>query len=90
MRSEAEVEKLIQEMVDRTKGDYITQGCAFNKKCPRQMNLLKKSLMHSNSFSGLVKEVLAINFGGGIEAQITSSPFTMDNTPKKRSVDGWL
>ena len=90
MRSEAEVERLIEEMVSRTKGTYITQGCSFNKNCPRQMNLLKKALMHSNSFSGLVKEVLAVNFGGGAEVHTTSSPLIADNIPSKRSVDGWL
>lgn len=89
-RSEEEVDKMIEDMMKRTKGNYITQGCAFNKNCPRQMNILKNSLMSSNSFSGLVKEVLAINFGGGME---TSPSFRSNNEysqPKTKSVEGWI
>lgn len=62
MRSEVEVDKMIEDLVKRTKGKYITQGCSFNKTCPRQMDMLKKALMSSASFSGLVKEMLAVKF----------------------------
>jgi len=61
-RNEEEVDKMIEEMINRTKGNYITQACAFNKNCPRQMDLLKKALMSSVSFSGLVKEALTVRF----------------------------
>ena len=55
LRSEEEVDKLIEDMIKRTKGRYLTQGVSFNKTCPRQMDLLNKSLMSSVSFSGLAK-----------------------------------
>lgn len=70
LRSEEEVDEMIEDMVNRTNGRYITQGVAFNKSCPRQMGLLKKALMSSVSFSSLGKEMLAIRFSersGGIE-----------------------
>lgn len=54
-----DVDKRIEELVKRTKGDYITQACAFNKNSPRQMELLRFALQQSDSFSGLVKELLA-------------------------------
>lgn len=66
LRSEIEVDEMIKDMVGRTKGNYLTQGVAFNKNCPRQMALLKKSLMASVSFSGLAKEILAVKFNGGL------------------------
>ncbi|AGI11884.1 hypothetical protein X915_gp258 [Bacillus phage vB_BanS-Tsamsa] len=62
MRTEQEVDTMIAEMTNRTKGNYITQGVSFNKTCPRQMALLKKALMLSVSFSGLAKETLAMRF----------------------------
>lgn len=62
IRTEQEVDELIEEMANRTKGKYITQGVAFNKTCPRQRALLKKALMASASFSGLAKEILATHF----------------------------
>ena len=65
MRTEEEVNKMIEDMVSRTKGKYITQGISFNKACPRQMGLLKKALMSSVSFSGLGKELLALKFEVG-------------------------
>jgi len=68
MRTEAEVNKLVDEMVSRTKGKYITQGVSFNKECPRQMGLLKSALMSSASFSGLAKEILALRFNGGVSS----------------------
>ena len=61
-KSEEEVDKAIEDMINRTKGKYITQGVVFNKTCPRQMGLLKKALMSSTSFSGLAKEMLALRF----------------------------
>jgi hypothetical protein len=64
VRSEEEVNKMIEEMTKRTKGKYITQGVSFNKTCPRQMDMLKKALMSSASFSGLAKEMLAMRFNG--------------------------
>lgn len=69
LRSEIEVDEMIKDMVNRTKGNYLTQGVAFNKNCPRQMALLKKSLMASVSFSGLAKEILAVKFNGGLVKQ---------------------
>lgn len=65
LRGEEEVDKLIEDMIKRSRGKYITQGVAFNKDCPRQMKLLKQSLMASVSFSGLAKELLAIKFKDG-------------------------
>lgn len=62
LKSEEEVDQMIEDMVNRSKGKYITQGVAFNKSCPRQMGLLKKALMSSASFSSLGKEMLAIRF----------------------------
>lgn len=62
LRSEEEVDAMIEEMIKRSKGRYITQGVSFNKSCPRQMGLLKKALMSSASFSGLGKEMLAVKF----------------------------
>lgn len=64
IRSEEEVDAMIEDMVKRSKGRYITQGVSFNKESPRQMNLLKKALMSSASFSGLGKELLAEKFNG--------------------------
>lgn len=61
-KNEEEVDKMIEEMIKRTKGKYLTQGVSFNKTCPRQMELLKLSLMSSASFSGLIKELLALRF----------------------------
>ncbi|WP_416147919.1 hypothetical protein ACM26V_16940 [Salipaludibacillus sp. HK11] len=53
------VDETLQKLIAKNKGDYITQGCAFNKNCPRQMELLRFALESSASFSGLVKEMLA-------------------------------
>lgn len=64
IRSEEEVDAMIEDMVKRSKGRYITQGVSFNKESPRQMDLLKKALMSSASFSGLGKELLAEKFNG--------------------------
>lgn len=62
MRTETEVDSIIEDMIMRTKGKYITQAVAFNKSCPRQMRMLKQALVDSVSFSGLVKEMIAIRF----------------------------
>lgn len=59
IRSEEEVDKMIEEMKRKTKSKYITQAVTFNKQSQRQMELLKFALMHSTSFSGLGKELIA-------------------------------
>lgn len=64
LRSEEEAEQLIEEMLKKGKGKYITQGVVFNKTNPREMELLKKALMSATSFSGLTKEMLTHKFNG--------------------------
>lgn len=90
MRTEEEVNKMIEDMKSRAKGKYITQGISFNKTCPRQMGLLKKALMASVSFSGLGKELLALKFdGGGI--QISSPTFVnKELKPKSKNIGNFI
>lgn len=64
IRSEEEVDALIEEMLKKGKGKYINQGVVFNKTNPREMELLKKALMSSTTFSGLTKEMLTHKFNG--------------------------
>ncbi|RKJ63442.1 hypothetical protein D7X33_26015, partial [Butyricicoccus sp. 1XD8-22] len=59
IRSEEEAEAIIQEMIKRTKTDYITQAVTFNKNKSRHLELLKFALMSSESFGGFMKELLA-------------------------------
>ncbi|UGO51108.1 hypothetical protein PQE70_gp250 [Bacillus phage vB_BanS_Nate] len=88
MRTEAEVNEMIQEMTNRTKGKYITQGVSFNKTCPRQMALLKSALMSSVSFSGLAKETLAMRFNdsspsyAGNQASMSHKPVKKETKSK--------
>lgn len=79
MRTEEEVDQMIEEMTNRVKGNYITQAVAFNKTCPRQMGLLKKALMSSISFSGLAKELLAMKVEGETNYSTT---YTVSPAPK--------
>lgn len=68
LRTEEEVDTLIEEMMKKGKGKYITQSVVFRKTNPRHIELLKKALMSSESFSGFTKEILAEKFSGtGIE-----------------------
>lgn len=90
MRTEKEVDQIIEEMIEKNKGAYITQGVAFNKKCPRQMKLLKKSLMYSNSFSGLIKEMLAISFNNGEEVSSPNTPQISKINTENRDVNSWI
>ena len=73
LNTEEEIEKVIEDMVNRTKGAYITQGVSFNKSCPRQMGLLKMALMSSQSFSGLIKELLAVKQGESLSPFLKNS-----------------
>lgn len=66
LRSEEEVEAMIEEMKKKSKGKYITQGVTFNKESERHMELLKYALMYTTSFSGLGKELLADKFENDI------------------------
>lgn len=89
IRSEEEVDEIIKNMVERTKGRYLTQGVSFNKTCPRQMQLLKYALMSSASFSGLSKEMLAMRFGGASEIVPQHQPM-QDVKPKIKSVGNFI
>ncbi|AZU98961.1 hypothetical protein pW2_129 [Bacillus phage pW2] len=94
MRTEQEVDAMIEDMIKRTKGKYITQACAFNKTCPRQIELLKKALMSSVSFSGLIKESLALRFNSPSPSYSQSnnnmSQNQVNKAPKSKSVGNFL
>ena len=83
MRTKEEVDKIVEDISKRTKGKYITQGVSFNKECPRQLDLLKKALMTSVSFSGLAKEMLAMRFNEDNSLLISQTP----NQPMKQPKD---
>lgn len=59
---EIEIDRKLERLINETKSDYITQGVSFNKNCVRQMYWLKLALTDSVSFSGLVKEMLALRY----------------------------
>jgi hypothetical protein len=81
----------IQRLMSETKGRYITQACAFNKECPRQMELLKFALEHSVSFSSLVKELLAIKLSNGnIQSNNKVSSINIEETETDIDLNSWL
>jgi hypothetical protein len=94
VRSEAEVDKMIEDMKTRTKGDYINQGVSFRKDCPRQMRLLKLALMNSSTFGGLIKELLALRFSSTPSDQtLTVSDSHIDDEfqeIRKEAMNSWL
>jgi len=90
IRTEEEVEQMIEKMIQRSKGKYITQGVSFNKDSPRQMELLKKALMSSSSFSGLIKELLAIKFSGESQETTQIHQRQPQMQPKKINIGNFL
>lgn len=66
LRTEEEANALLDEMVSKNKGRYITQGVAFNKNSESQMKLLKMALMSSYSFGGMIKELLNEKFSDNV------------------------
>lgn len=84
LRSEEEVDALIEEMMKKGKGKYITQSVTFRRDSPRQLELLKKVLMSSESFSGFTREVLTEKFNGvGIQPANYNSITTDEKVEKK-------
>lgn len=59
IRGEEEVDEMINALLAKSKVGHITQSVTFKKDSPRQMELLKYALMRSESFSGLMKELIA-------------------------------
>ena len=80
VRSEEEVEMIIDELVKKTKGNYITQGVAFNKNKKNQMDLLRMVLRSSYSFGGFIKEMLAEKFNEE-SFKIVSNNLESDSKP---------
>lgn len=66
-KTEQEVDQLIEEMVKRTKGNYITQGVSFNKTCPKSLGLLKQVLMEFPTFGGGMKQMLIERYQKNIQ-----------------------
>lgn len=87
------VDKRIEELKNKNKGRYVTQGVAFNKESERQMELLRFALEQSDSFSGLVKELLAKMLdNGGIHHSGGASvaPQPQYNRPKSKDLGNFL
>ena len=87
------VDKRLEELKSKNKGTYITQGVSFNKNSPRQMELLKFALEQSDSFSGLIKELLAkMMDNGGIHHSggANFAPQQQYNKPRSKDVGNFL
>lgn len=90
IRDEEEVDEMIEEMLQKGNGKYITQSVLFKKDSPKQMELLKKVLMSSTSFGAFVKQVLAKEFDEGyVENKSASNQQSSSNMPK-RDIDNFL
>lgn len=85
IRSEKEASMMVELMKNKNKNGYITQGVSFSKDNERHMELLKLCLMHSSSFSGLVKEMLANKFDE-VTTTIHESPVDVKNEPIKEAI----
>lgn len=91
-----DVDALIEDLISRTKGKYITQGVSFNKECPRQMALLRAALSESASFSGLVKEMLALRYSQPTQKvqkptfSPTPAPVVETDTSLKEVASSWV
>jgi len=71
--TEENVDQYLEELVQKARNKnktYIVQGVSFNIDCPREMELLRKALLASKSFSGLVKDTLSLRFNGGYVAPV--------------------
>lgn len=86
IRSEEEVDKLIDEMLKRSNGKYITQSVTFKKDDTIQMELLKKALMSSTSFSSFIKQILSEKFDS-VKLNNTSTEYKQEENiiPKKNT-----
>lgn len=83
---ETNVDEYIEDLIKRTNGKYITQGVSFNKTCKRQMKLLRQALIESSSFSGLIKEMLALQFHHEKTIQ-NSESLPRENKPKPQTIE---
>ncbi|MBG9689518.1 hypothetical protein GAG94_03765 [Lysinibacillus sphaericus] len=58
VRSEQEAERIIEELLQKGKGKYITQSVLFKKDSPQQLELLKNVLMRTTSFGEFARKAL--------------------------------
>lgn len=58
VRSEQEAERIIEELLQKGKGKYITQSVLFKKDSPQQLELLKNVLMRTTSFGEYTRKAL--------------------------------
>lgn len=58
VRSEQEAERIIEELLQKGKGKYITQSVLFKKDSPKQLELLKNVLMRTTSFGEYTRKAL--------------------------------
>jgi len=58
VRSEQEAERIIEELLNKGSGKYITQSVLFKKDSPQQLELLKNVLMRSTSFGEYARKAL--------------------------------
>ena len=90
IRSEEEVNVLIEEMMKKGKGNYITQSVVFRKTNSRHVELLKKALMSSESFSGFTRELLAEKFSESPIQQADNRSFPIVEKIEKKDTGNFL
>jgi hypothetical protein len=90
IRTEEEANKLIAEMMKKGKGNYITQSVVFRKTNARHIELLKKALMSSESFSGFTREVLAEKFSGSLIQQADNRSLPIEEKIERKDTGNFL
>lgn len=89
IRSEQEVDEIIEELMKKGKGNYITQSVTFRKSNPRQIELLKHALMNSESFSGLVRGLLTEKFSDN-GTQVVNELKPVEDKAQKKDTGNFL
>lgn len=66
-----DAEARLAELLANSKSQYISQGVSFNRECPRQMGMLLFAFKKSASFSGFMKEMLALRMAAENVPELT-------------------
>lgn len=91
IRSEEEVDAIIEELLTKGNGKYITQSTLFKKDSEQQIEMLKFVLMRSTSFGEFTRQLIRneMNRENGMEVRSANNKVNEEPIVKK-DVNNWL
>lgn len=90
IRSEKEVEEIINGLLTKGKGKHITQSVLFKKDSEQQLDMLRHVLRRSTSFGEYMRQLIINDMNDSNSRENDDKPYTIEQRISKKDTGNFF